>query len=85
MGAFRKGPDDVQPPYGERPRDGYGLQVMSREIGLAGIKLAHFAGAHDLIGVSDRSGPIKALAEHIAHESAWRRVVATVDGVFWCT
>jgi hypothetical protein len=39
--------------------------------------LAPFAGAHDLVGVSDRDGPIKALAERIAHESARRQVVAT--------
>jgi hypothetical protein len=38
--------------------------------------LAPFAGGHDLVGVSDRSGPIKALAECVAHESARRRVVA---------
>jgi hypothetical protein len=31
----------------------------------------------DLIGISDRGGPIKALAEHVAHEGARRRVVAT--------
>jgi hypothetical protein len=39
--------------------------------------LAPFAGAHDFVGVNDRSGPIKALAECIAHESVRRRVVAT--------
>jgi hypothetical protein len=50
---------------------------MSWEIGLAGVKLAPFAGGHDLVGVSDRGGPIEALAERIAHESAQRRVVAT--------
>jgi hypothetical protein len=30
-------PDNVQPPHGERPCDGYGLQGVSREIGLAGV------------------------------------------------
>jgi hypothetical protein len=50
---------------------------VSQEIGFAGIKLAPFAGAHDLVGVSDRSGPTKALAERIAHESAWCRMVTT--------
>jgi hypothetical protein len=47
---------------------------MSREIGLAGIKLAPLAGAHDLVGISDRGGPIKALAERVAHrvrDAAW--------------
>jgi hypothetical protein len=52
------------------------LQGVGWEIGLAGVKLAPFTGAHDLVGVSDRSGPIKALAERVAHESARRHVVA---------
>jgi hypothetical protein len=50
---------------------------VSWEIGLAGVELAPFAGAHNLDGVRNRSGPIKALAECIAHEGARCRVVAT--------
>jgi hypothetical protein len=50
---------------------------VSREIGIVGVKLAPFAGAHNLVGVSDRGGPIKALVERIAHEGVWRCVVAT--------
>jgi hypothetical protein len=50
---------------------------VSREIGLVGVKLASFIGAHDLVGASDRGGPIEALVERIAHEGAWRCVVAT--------
>jgi hypothetical protein len=50
---------------------------MSQEIGLAGIKLAPFAGAYDLVGISDRGGPIKALAERIADQGARRHVEAT--------
>jgi hypothetical protein len=53
------------------------LQGVSWEIGLAGVELAPFAGAHDLVGVGDYGGPIEALAERIAHESAKRPVVAT--------
>jgi hypothetical protein len=49
---------------------------VRREVGLAGIELAPFAGAHDLAGVGDRRGPVEALAERIAHEGAWRCVVA---------
>jgi hypothetical protein len=41
---------------------------MSWEIGLACIKLASLAGAHDLVGISDRGGQIEALAERVAHE-----------------
>jgi hypothetical protein len=49
---------------------------VRREVGLAGIKLAPFVGVHDLAGISNRSGPIEALSECVAHEGAWRRVVA---------
>jgi hypothetical protein len=31
---------------------------------------------HDLAGISDRSGTVEALTEHVAHEGTWRRVVA---------
>jgi hypothetical protein len=41
-----------------------------------GVKLAPLAGAHDLTGVSDRGGPVEALAERVAHEGVWRCVVA---------
>jgi hypothetical protein len=76
-GCLSQGPNDVQPPHGERPCDGYGLQGMSREIGLAGVELAPLAGAHGLVGARDNSGPVKALAECIAHEDAQRHVVDT--------
>jgi hypothetical protein len=49
---------------------------VHREVGLAGIKLAPFASAHDLAGISNRSGRIEALSECVAHEGARRRVVA---------
>jgi hypothetical protein len=52
------------------------LEGVRREVGPAGIKLTPFTGAHDLTGVSDRSGPVKALAERISHESVRCRVVA---------
>jgi hypothetical protein len=63
-------------PHGERPHDGDGLQDVRREIGFAGIELAPFAGAYDLAGVGDRDGPIEALAECVAYESAGRGMVA---------
>jgi hypothetical protein len=53
-----------------------GMVYRSREIGLAGVELAPFAGAHDLAGVGDRSGPVEALTERIAHEGAWCCVMA---------
>jgi hypothetical protein len=55
---------------------------VRREIGLAGVELAPFVGAHDLAGVGDRGGPVEALAERVAHESVWRRVVAAYPRVY---
>jgi hypothetical protein len=49
---------------------------VRREVGLAGVELAPFAGAHDLAGISDRSGLVEALAERVAHKGVWRRVVS---------
>jgi hypothetical protein len=69
-GRLSQGSDDVQSPHGERPRDGDGLQDVSREIGLAGVELAPFACAHDLAGVGDHGGPVEALAKRIVHEGA---------------
>jgi hypothetical protein len=51
------------------------LEDVCREIGLAGVELAPFAGVHDLAGICDRSRLVKALTERVAHEGAWRRVV----------
>jgi hypothetical protein len=52
------------------------LKGVSQEISLAGIELAPLAGTYDLVGVGDRGGPVKALAERVAHEGTWRRVMA---------
>jgi hypothetical protein len=76
-GCLSHGPDDVQPPHGEWPCDKYGLQGVSYEVGFACVKLEPLTGAHDLVGISDRGGPIEALAERVAYEGARRRVVAT--------
>jgi hypothetical protein len=52
------------------------------EIGLASVKLAPFTGAHDLASIGDRGGPVKALAERIAHEGARCGVVAAYARVY---
>ena len=52
---------------------------MSREVRLTGIELAAFAGPHDVIGISNRGGPVKALTKCITHEGALCGVV-TADG-----
>jgi hypothetical protein len=63
-----QGPDDIQPPHSKGPRDGDFLQDVLRKVGLAGVELAPFGGAHDLTGISNRGGLVEALAEHVAHE-----------------
>jgi hypothetical protein len=75
-GRPSQGPDDVCPPHSERPCDGNRLEGVCCEIGLTGVELAPLSGAHGLVGVSDRGGPVEALAECIAYEGARRRVVA---------
>jgi hypothetical protein len=72
-----QGPDNVQPPHGKRPRDGDHLEGVRWEVGFAGIELAPFTGAHDLTSVDNCGRPVEALAKRVAHEGAWRRVVAT--------
>jgi hypothetical protein len=46
------------------------------EISPASVELAPLAGAYNLVGISDCSGPIEALVERVAHEGAWCGVVA---------
>jgi hypothetical protein len=76
-GRLSQGPDNVQPPHSKRPCDGYRLEGVRREVNFAGVKLAPLAGAHDLASISNRGGPIEALAECVVHKGARRRVVAT--------
>ena len=66
----------IQPPHGERPRDGDCLQSMGREVCFSGVELASLASPHDVSGVGDRGGPVKALPKRVTHEGAWRGVVA---------
>jgi hypothetical protein len=49
---------------------------VRKKVCFAGVKLAPFAGAYDLAGISDRRGPVEALEECVAYEGAWRYVVA---------
>src|SRR6185312_9331254 len=60
--------DEVQPPHGKRPRDGDGLQSVGWEVRLLSVELATLAGPHDVGGVIDRSGPVKALPKRVNHE-----------------
>ena len=49
---------------------------------LSSVELATLAGPHDVGGVGDRGGPVKALSKCVTHEGARRGVViadASVD------
>ena len=48
---------------------------------LTGIELAAFACSHDLHGVGDRGWLVETLSERVAHEGAWRRMMATNYGM----
>ena len=76
-GRFCQGANHVEPPDREGPRDGYGLERLHRHVRLPSIKLAPFAGAHDLFGVSDCRWPIKPLAECVPDQDSWRSVMST--------
>jgi hypothetical protein len=54
---------------------------MNQEISPVDKEQAPLAGAHNLVGISDRGRPIKALAERVAHEGARHCVVATYTHV----
>ena len=54
---------------------------MSWEMHLPNIELAPLAGPHDLSGIGDCSGLVETLPERVAHEGAWRRVMAAGSGV----
>jgi hypothetical protein len=54
---------------------------MGGKVGLAGLELAPFTGAYNLVGVRDRGRPVKALAESVANEGARRGMMATDSSV----
>jgi hypothetical protein len=48
---------------------------------LAGIELATLTGTHNVSGVGNRGGPVKALSKRVAHEGTRRSVVTAYAGV----
>ena len=54
---------------------------MGRDVRLPGVELATFAGPHDVGGVGDFVGLVKALSKRITHEGARRGVVTADAGV----
>jgi hypothetical protein len=70
----------VQSLHGEGSCDGDGLQSVCREVHLAGVELATLASPHNVSGVGDRGGPVKALSKRVAHEGTRRSVVSAYAG-----
>ena len=54
---------------------------MGREVCFSSIELATLTSPHDVSGVGDRGGPVKALPERVTHEGAWRGVMAADAGM----
>ena len=54
---------------------------MGREVCFSSVELATLAGPHDVGGVGDRGGPVKALTKRVTHKGARRGVVTTDAGV----
>ena len=48
---------------------------------LTSVELATITCSHDLCGIGDRGWPVETQSEHIAHEGAWRHMMATNSGV----
>ena len=68
-------PHHVEPPHGERPCDGDGLEGLGREMRLPRVVLASLAGAYQPGGVSNHSWAVEPLAKSISDERPRRCMV----------
>ena len=79
MGVASRGllqrPNHVEPPYGEWPCNGDGLEGLGREVCLPRIVLASLAGAYQLGGVSNCRWPVEPLVEGVSDERPRRCMV----------
>jgi hypothetical protein len=74
-GGLLQRPNHVQPPHGEWPCNGDGLEGLGQEVGLSCIVLTSFVGAYQLGGVSDHRWPVEPLAEGISDKRPRRCMV----------
>ena len=74
-GSFLQRPNHIQPPYGEWPCTGDGLEGLGREVRLPRIVLTSLAGAYQLCGIGNRRWPVEPLAESISDERPRRSMV----------
>jgi hypothetical protein len=80
-GCLPQRSDHVEPPHGERPGEGDGLERLCWEVCLPSVELATLADSHDVLGISDRSGPVKTLSKHAADDDSGGRMVAACPRV----
>jgi hypothetical protein len=76
--------DQVQTPYHEWPRDGYGLEGLDRHVYLSRVVLATFTGADDQLGVHHGGGPVEPLPECLSDQQSWGRVVPLCPTMSFC-
>ena len=74
-GGLLQRPNHVQPPHGEWPCNGDGLEGLGREVRPPRIVLASLVGAYQLRGVSDRRWLVESLAEGVFDERPRRSMV----------
>ena len=76
-GDLLQRPNHVEPPHGERPCNGDGLEGLGQEVRLPRIVLASLVGAYELDGVSNRRWLVEPLVEGVSHERPRRCMVPT--------
>ena len=74
-GGLLQRPNHVQPPYGEWPCNGDGLEGLGWEVRMPRIVLTSLIGVYQLGGVSNRRWPVESLAEGVSDEHARRCMV----------
>jgi len=70
--------DQIKPLDHEQPRDGDRLECLGWQVGLLGIVLAPFIGAHSLFGVGYYGWEVEALSQCISNQGS-RHGMVTAD------
>ena len=70
-------PDQIKPLDHEWPRDGDRLDCLGRQVGLPGIVLTPFVGAHNLLSVGHHGRPVEALSECVSDQGSGCGMMST--------
>ena len=62
--------DHIEPTDHEWPHDGNHLECLGWQVGLSGVVLTPFIGAHNLLSVGHHSRPIEAQLEHVSDQGS---------------